>query len=379
MPIENERKFVLNDDGGLEARIGAALASCAACCSKPIWTQRAFASHSSEGRRRHEPCLHLQMHGRRPGRRDRDPIDARDFERLWSKRLQSLKGALLVARRRLSLGRRLLPARRRQHLLRPGRGRDAGRRRSSHHRCRPCWRAICWRRCRRAIRASPPGTLTDQSHAERLLADIRLKGELNEDRAHRQPFDQGAFHLRWQPDRLWRAQWTTNNILLVRVETDSGLVGWGEAFCYGCTDAVRAALHNMVAPLAVGEDASDIARLSYDLQQAPSVRPIRPHHLRAVRARHRAVGHRRQGGGPAAGSASPAAAAAPKLPAYASLLKYRDPEKVAAPRLAVQQGYRHQAARDRGARGQGGRGRRATTSPSWSIPTVRGRQSRRAS
>src|SRR6202007_234981 len=61
--------------------------------------------------------------------------------------------------------------------------------------------------------------------------------------------------------------WTTNNILLVRVETDSGLVGWGEAFCYGCTDAVRAALQHMVAPLALGRDATDIAGLSYDLQQ----------------------------------------------------------------------------------------------------------------
>ena len=61
--------------------------------------------------------------------------------------------------------------------------------------------------------------------------------------------------------------WTTNNILLVRVETDSGLVGWGEAFCYGCTDAVKAALHNMIAPLAIGQDARDIAGLSYDLQQ----------------------------------------------------------------------------------------------------------------
>ena len=36
--------------------------------------------------------------------------------------------------------------------------------------------------------------------------------------------------------------WTTNNILLVRVETDTGIFGWGEAFCYGCTDAVRAVL-----------------------------------------------------------------------------------------------------------------------------------------
>ena len=29
----------------------------------------------------------------------------------------------------------------------------------------------------------------------------------------------------------------TNNILLVKVETDTGLSGWGDAFCYGCTEA----------------------------------------------------------------------------------------------------------------------------------------------
>ena len=34
----------------------------------------------------------------------------------------------------------------------------------------------------------------------------------------------------------------TNNILLVKVETDTGITGWGEAFCYNCTDAVKAAL-----------------------------------------------------------------------------------------------------------------------------------------
>jgi hypothetical protein len=61
--------------------------------------------------------------------------------------------------------------------------------------------------------------------------------------------------------------WTTNNILLVRVETDNGIVGWGEAFCYACTDAVRAAVANMIAPIAIGQDARDIAKLSYDLQQ----------------------------------------------------------------------------------------------------------------
>ena len=69
------------------------------------------------------------------------------------------------------------------------------------------------------------------------------------------------------------------------------------------------------------------------------------------------------------------------LPAYASLLKYRDPEKVAARTSAG--GRRrlppHQAARDRGSRGaRGARRRPVTASRSWSTPTARGRPSRRA-
>ena len=62
--------------------------------------------------------------------------------------------------------------------------------------------------------------------------------------------------------------WTTNNILLVKVQTDTGITGWGEAFCYGCTDAVRAAVQSMFAPVMVGRDARDIAKLSYELQQS---------------------------------------------------------------------------------------------------------------
>ena len=124
--------------------------------------------------------------------------------------------------------------------------------------------------------------------------------------------------------------WTTNNILLVRVETDTGIVGWGEAFCYACTDAVRAALHSMVAPLAIGQDARDIARLSYDLQQklhlfgrygitifALSGLDIALWDI-AGKAANLPL-HRLLGG-----------AGRDSLPAYASLLKYRDPEKVAA-------------------------------------------------
>ena len=136
--------------------------------------------------------------------------------------------------------------------------------------------------------------------------------------------------------------WTTNNILLVRVETDTGIVGWGEAFCYGCGDAVNAALHNMVAPIAIGQDARDIAGLSYNLQQklhlfgrygltifALSGLDIALWDIAGKAANlplYRLLGGARRDG----------------LPAYASLLKYRDPEKVAARvKQAVGEGYRH--------------------------------------
>ena len=137
-------------------------------------------------------------------------------------------------------------------------------------------------------------------------------------------------------------RWSTNNILLVKVETDTGITGWGEAFCYNCTDAVKAALHSMVAPLAVGRDARDITKLSHDLQQelhlfgrygiamfALSGLDIALWDI-AGKAANLPL-HRLLGG---AGRTS--------LPAYASLLKYKDPERVAArTKQAIGEGYRH--------------------------------------
>jgi D-galactarolactone cycloisomerase len=136
--------------------------------------------------------------------------------------------------------------------------------------------------------------------------------------------------------------WTTNNILLVKVETDTGITGWGEAFCYGCTDAVRAAVQSMIAPIVIGRDAGDIARLSYELQQmlhlfgryGITIFALSGLDIALWDIAGKAAGlplHRLLGG---AGGKS--------LPAYASLLKYRDPERVAArTTLAIQQGYRH--------------------------------------
>jgi D-galactarolactone cycloisomerase len=54
---------------------------------------------------------------------------------------------------------------------------------------------------------------------------------------------------------------------LVRVETDDGIVGWGDAFAYNCRTAVVAAVNDMIAPKAVGRDAADISGLSHAIQK----------------------------------------------------------------------------------------------------------------
>src|SRR3954449_9960441 len=71
------------------------------------------------------------------------------------------------------------------------------------------------------------------------------------------PFDMGGPH----PAFAGRP-WTDLEILLVRVETDDGLVGWGEAFGHAATAATKAALDSIVAPLVVGRDAGDIEALT---------------------------------------------------------------------------------------------------------------------
>ncbi len=61
--------------------------------------------------------------------------------------------------------------------------------------------------------------------------------------------------------------WQALDFCLVRVDTDAGLTGWGEAFSYSCRRPVVAAVHDMIAPLAVGHDAADIAGLHATIQR----------------------------------------------------------------------------------------------------------------
>lgn len=57
-------------------------------------------------------------------------------------------------------------------------------------------------------------------------------------------------------------QWPTVEMLLIRVETDAGIVGWGEAFGHAACTASKAALDTLVAPLCIGAAAGDIEGLN---------------------------------------------------------------------------------------------------------------------
>jgi L-alanine-DL-glutamate epimerase-like enolase superfamily enzyme len=76
------------------------------------------------------------------------------------------------------------------------------------------------------------------------------------------PFTYGA-----EGWKLGSGGWKALDFCLVRVETDTGLVGWGEAFSYSCRRAVAAAVRDMIAPLAVGRSATEIGALHAEIQK----------------------------------------------------------------------------------------------------------------
>ena len=115
----------------------------------------------------------------------------------------------------------------------------------------------------------------------------------------------------------------------MKVDTEDGLTGWGEAFSYNCRPAVKAAVERMIAPVVVGLDSRDIAGISRDMQQklhlfgrygitifALSGLDIALWDIAAKRAN--APLHQLLGG-----------AARQRVTGYASLLKYRDRDLVA--------------------------------------------------
>lgn len=138
---------------------------------------------------------------------------------------------------------------------------------------------------------------------------------------------------------LMPTKWDRLEIILVRLESDDGLVGWGEAFSYSCRSAVLAALKDMVFPLVEGADVEDVGAFTAGLQRKLHIQgrfgivlfaisgvDIALWDLAAKRKRLRLadlLGAKRE-----------------RFPAYASLVRYGDPAMVEArARMAAEEGY----------------------------------------
>jgi L-alanine-DL-glutamate epimerase-like enolase superfamily enzyme len=59
----------------------------------------------------------------------------------------------------------------------------------------------------------------------------------------------------------------TMDALFVRVETDQGITGWGEAFGFATVPVTVPAIRDVVGPLAIGRDATDIPALTGEIKR----------------------------------------------------------------------------------------------------------------
>ncbi len=135
---------------------------------------------------------------------------------------------------------------------------------------------------------------------------------------------------------------TSIDMLLVRVDTDAGITGWGEAFGHRIFPATRAAIDTLLGPLCVGQDPSQIQALNDDVQRVlhgvgrngPTIYALSGIDIALWDIAGKVAGlplYRLLGGGHRA-----------DLPAYASLLRYGSARAVAhSTEQALARGYRH--------------------------------------
>ena len=131
-------------------------------------------------------------------------------------------------------------------------------------------------------------------------------------------------------------------MLLVRVDIDEGVTGWGEAFGPGIWAATRAVFENLITPLCLGRQPSEIAAIGEDLQrklhQLGRAGPV----IYAISGLDIALWDiaGKVAGLPLWHMLNPAART--NIPAYASLLKCIEPDMVASVSAqAVGRGFRH--------------------------------------
>ena len=54
---------------------------------------------------------------------------------------------------------------------------------------------------------------------------------------------------------------------IVKIETDTGLIGWGDAFAYECRRSVSECIKHMIAPRIMGKNPLDVKQINFDLQK----------------------------------------------------------------------------------------------------------------
>jgi D-galactarolactone cycloisomerase len=135
---------------------------------------------------------------------------------------------------------------------------------------------------------------------------------------------------------------TSIDMLLVRVETDAGVTGWGEAFGHRVFPATRAVLDTLLGPMCLGRDPGQITAIHDDLERVlhglgrngPVLYALSGLDIALWDIAGKVAGlplYRLLGGSPRA-----------DLPAYASLLRYGAARDVAHyTAQALERGYRH--------------------------------------
>jgi D-galactarolactone cycloisomerase len=68
------------------------------------------------------------------------------------------------------------------------------------------------------------------------------------------------------PDNWASTSWKTLDYVMVRIDTDQGISGWGDGFGYGAAHATYAYTKHVLAPSLIGRDARDIAGINRSLQ-----------------------------------------------------------------------------------------------------------------
>jgi L-alanine-DL-glutamate epimerase-like enolase superfamily enzyme len=151
------------------------------------------------------------------------------------------------------------------------------------------------------------------------------------------PFDMGG-----KPTVMGGLNWQTMNTVWLRIITDAGLEGWGEAFGHGTAAATMTVLDTQLAPALLGQDARDISGLRQKLAKAFHIYGRNGPHVFALSALDIALWDiagkaanqplwRLLGGSPSA-----------SLTCYASLLRYGEAAQVAAAcERAAARGYRN--------------------------------------